>query len=111
MQANDLTPIDSTVEILTIGFDNFGLASGETIASIESVTCVAFMRVDDAASTRLIGDPSIVASAKTGAASSAVAQQIGMMVAGVTYRLQCVVLTSQGNKLSVWMHVPCVAPS
>jgi hypothetical protein len=36
---------------------------------------------------------------------------IGEMVAGVTYLLQCVVLTSDDQHLSVWQHQDCIQPS
>lgn len=112
-QTNDLMPpIDSSVELLTIAFD-FGLVLGvgETIASITSLTCAAYIGTDASPSSRLIGSPSIIASAKTKAASSAVAQQVGSMLAGVTYRLQCVVLTTAVNELSLWTHFACVQPN
>lgn len=112
-RTNDLTPpIDSSVELLTIAFDyGWILAGGETIASIVSLTCVVYSGTDPSPSSRLIGSPSIIASPRSGAAAAAVAQQVGSMVAGVEYRLQCVVLTSLGNKPSLWTHFQCVAPN
>lgn len=112
-RTNDLTPpIDTTVELLTIGFD-FGpvLGVGETIASIASLTCSVYSGTDASPSSRLIGGSSIVASKATGAASSGIAQQVGSMLAGVTYLLQCVVLTTGGNRPSLWTHLSCVQPT
>lgn len=112
-QTNDLTPpIDSSVELLTAGFD-FGPVAGvgETIASITALTCAVYIGADANPSSRLIGSPSIVASKKTGVAALGVTFQVGSMLAGVTYRLQCVVLTTAGNELSLWTHFACVQPA
>jgi hypothetical protein len=111
-QTNDLLPpIDSSVEVLTIGFD-FGrvLASGESIASIVELTCEVYLGADPSPASRLIGTPAIIASQQTKVAAAAVAQQVGSMLAGATYRLQCVVLTTQGNQPSLWTHFACVEP-
>jgi hypothetical protein len=43
----------------------------------------------------------------TGAANAAVSQLVG----GVTYRLQCVATTSDGQSLSLWTHLTCQAPA
>jgi hypothetical protein len=48
--------------------------------------------------------------AARGAANAAVAAQIGAMVGGVVYTLQCVVQTSDGQKLSCVTHIACQAP-
>jgi hypothetical protein len=103
-------PIDATVEQETIGFD-FGpaLKAGVTITSVATITCAVHSGTDATPSARLVGGSSIVASQATGAPSAAVAQNIGNMLAGVTYVLQCVVNTSDGQKLSLWSRLPCVA--
>src|SRR5271168_3924127 len=112
-QTNDLSPpIDSSVELLTMGWDfGYVLAAGETIISIVEVTCSVGQfssGADPNLASRMIGEPAIVTSPKTGIAAAAVAQQVGSMLAGVTYRLQCVVLTTQGNQPSLWTHFLCV---
>jgi hypothetical protein len=113
--ANDLyPPIDAAVELETIGFD-FGpaLNAGVTITAILSVTCAVHpgsIGSDPAPASRLVGTASIVASKATGAANAAVAAQIGAMVGGVVYTLQCVVQTSDGQKLSCVTHIACQAP-
>ncbi len=109
-QAADLTPpIDATVEVETIAFD-FGpaLNSGVTISSVASLTCTVHTGIDATPSSRLIGTSAIIASKATGAANAAVAQNIGNMLAGVTYLLQCVANTSDGQKLSLWTRIACV---
>ena len=110
-----LTPIDSSVEIETFAFD-FGpalAASSETISSVISVSCTTSISssiTDSAASSRIIGVSSVASSPTTEAANSAVLQQFGTMLANVTYTLQCVVLTSGGQQLSVWRDLPCISP-
>ena len=93
----------------TIGFD-FGLVLGqyETIVSVASLACAAYSGIDPAPNSRLIGSPQIIISQKTQALASAVAQRVGGMLAGVTYRLQCVVQTSLGNYPSLWTQFACV---
>lgn len=109
---NDLSPpIAASVEKDTVTFD-FGprLAASVTITSVVSVTCSVHAGVDPTPSARLIGTPQIGASPQTGAASQAVLQQVGTMVGGATYLLQCVVQTSDGNQPSIETHLPCVTP-
>jgi hypothetical protein len=59
----------------------------------------------------VVGTPSNTTSLQTGAASAAVSQLVGGMVAGVTYRSQCAASTSDGQSLSLWTHLTCQAPS
>ncbi len=114
----DLSPaIDAVSEYLTITFD-FGpmLASAVSISSIVSVTSAVYAGaanagIDAAPGSRLIGSPALAPSPATGLANQAVLQQVGSMVGGVTYTLQCVILTSDGSKPSLWTHLPCVTPS
>jgi hypothetical protein len=114
-QAADLTPpIDSTVEQESIGFD-FGLilGPGVSISAVVSLTCTVDpgSPVSDATpSIRLIGSSFLIPSNQTTAPAAAVAQMIGSMVAGVIYLLQCVVLTSDGQRLSLWTRMPCISP-
>jgi hypothetical protein len=116
-QANDLTPpIDAVVEKENVVFD-YGqmMAAGATITSVVSITCAVYFApsgiTDPSPASRIIGGSSIVASPKTGAASQAVIQLVGTMVGGITYRLQCVVNTSDGQELSIWDHFPCQTPN
>ena len=37
-------------------------------------------------------------------------QQIGGLVSGVTYIVMATVVTSAGNTLELWSHIPCIAP-
>lgn len=112
-RTNDLGPaIDSSVEQETATFD-FGpiLAPGVSIAYVVSLTCVAYLGVDAAASSRLLGPSATGPSPATFAPSAAVYQLVGNMLAGVTYRLQCVVKTTDGQTPSAWTHLQCVAPN
>lgn len=97
-----LTPI-APGEIETICFDYGLLLQGEslTITSVLSMDCLAITGFDANASTRLIGGAVISSSRETGAPSSAVLQQVGYMVNGVTYLLHCVAGISDGQRLSL----------
>lgn len=109
----DLTPpIDSSVEQELMTFD-FGpiLATSETITTISSVSCDVFEGSDTHAFDRLLASPVVAASPTTGAAAAAVVQSIGNMIGGTTYRLQCLVTTSLGQKLSLWTHLACQTPA
>lgn len=110
-QGNDFSPMDTT-ELVTQTFD-FGpwLLSGVSIQSITSVTCQVYMGTDAAASSRLVGSPATTTSPTTGAATAAVLQQIGNTpVAGVIYRLDATVVTSDGQTLNLWAHQPVQSP-
>jgi hypothetical protein len=115
-QTNQLEPaIDSTVEEETVTFD-YGLilATGVTITSVVSVTCnvaAGSEGSDPSPASRLINGAQIAASPSTEASLAAVNQLVGDMLGGVTYLLQCVVNTSDGQKLSLWTHLPCVTPA
>lgn len=112
-KTNDIGPaIDSVDEQPTVTFD-FGplLAAGASVTSVVAIRCAAYQGVDALASTRLLGPSQLTTSPSTGSGSAAVAQLVGGMVAGVTYRIQCVALTSDGQVLSLWTHLPCVAPN
>lgn len=115
-RANTLTPaIDATIEEEFLGFD-FGpiLATGVFISSIDELICsvAAISNAPDAsAHTRLLDSPFLVASKATGAVDCQVNQLFGTAVGGVTYLLQCAVTTTDGQTLSLWSHLSCVAPS
>jgi hypothetical protein len=112
-QARDLSPpMDAAIEQEIVGFD-FGpaLAAGVTITGVADLACAVYQGADDSPASRLLGAPQIVASSATGAASAQVNQLFGTMVAGTTYRLQCLVTTSDGQTLSLWTHVASSAPN
>ena len=106
--ANDLSPpIDAGVEKETVGFD-FGpaLAPGVTIVANPApvLGCSVYSGSDNAAASRILSSPMIVASARTGAAQAQVNALFGTMVANVVYRLSCAVVTSDGQTLNLWTH-------
>src|SRR5208282_2273036 len=108
-QGNDLwPPQDADVELETIGFD-FGdtLEAGEQITSVIALTCEVASGTDPAPSSRVVGPSFIVTSTTTGAANGQVNQNIGALLGYTIYLLQCVVMTSLGQKLSLWMHWQC----
>lgn len=109
---NLLPPIDETVEVETATFD-FGLilAAGVTLTGTPTVTCAVYSGVDSDPASRLSGPAIIVTSPNSAAPSAAVSQLVGAMIAGVTYRLQCVCATSDGQNLSLWTHLSCQAPN
>jgi hypothetical protein len=111
-QTNPLSPnIDATVEFETVTFDHgLILAAGAAITSA-TVTCSVVSGTDPTPSARVVGSPSNTTSLQTGAANAAVSQLVGGMVAGVTYRLQCVATTSDRQSLSLWTHLTCQAPT
>lgn len=111
-QTNNLIPpIDEIVEEETVTFD-YGilLAAGVVLTGAPTLTCDVYSGTDPAPSSRLLGAAAFVASPNSGASNAAVAQLVGTMVAGVTYRLQCVCATSDGQNLSLWNHLSCQAP-
>lgn len=108
---NLMPPIDSSVEEEFVYWDFVNiLTNGAVLTTIESVTCVVFSGTDPTPSARLIGSPGVVPSPATGAAACAVAQMVGDMIGGVTYRLQCVVNVSDGQVLSLWSRLLCSTP-
>ena len=112
-QTNELLPpIDSSVEIETVTFD-FGLilAPGVTITSVVSLTCQVLSGTDPNPASRLVGGAAIVPSPNTGLANQAVSQLVGTMIGGVTYRLQCVATSSDGQTISLWNHLTCQTPN
>jgi hypothetical protein len=111
-QTNALSPdIDATVEFETVTFD-YGLilASGATVTAA-TVTCSVVDGTDPTPSARVVGSSANTTSLETGAPNATVSQLVGGMVAGVTYRLQCVATTSDGQSLSLWTHLTCQAPA
>jgi|WetSurMetagenome_2_1015567.scaffolds.fasta_scaffold75363_2 hypothetical protein len=103
-------PIDASVEVETICFD-YGLLLQDgplTITSVLSMTCTAIAGIDADAATRFVGGSVISSSRETGANSGSVLQQVGNMVAGVTYVLRCVAGISDGQRLSLAGTLSCV---
>jgi len=101
-------PIDAVVEVETVTFD-YGLIidsdDGVTITGVITLTALVstLSTVGDATpQSRIIGAPQIVKSPATGANAAAVSVLFGTAVAGVTYLLQCVATTSDGQTLSSW---------
>jgi len=82
------------------GFDYTNdLATGDTISSVSSVSLTVQTGTDSNPSSHLVGSPSIV--------TPVVTQRISGLLAGVTYILQIVVNTTQGDTLSDWSRIPC----
>lgn len=110
--ANNLQPsIDAVIEIETVTFD-FGrlLTPDAIITGIISVTCQISQSLSDtitdpAPQSRAIGAAVITTSPSTGLANQAVSQLVGTMIGGITYELQCVAATSNGQQLSLWGHL------
>jgi hypothetical protein len=111
-QTNTLQPpIDAAVEIETATFDyGLMLAPGATIVGTPTITCTVVSGADASPGSRLVNSAQIITSPNSGVASQAVAQLVGNMVGGVTYKLQCVASISDGQVLSLWTHLSCVTP-
>ena len=124
-QAQDLVPpIDADGEEETIGFD-FGPAINPLYPKVDSgvrlvtnpapsITCQtsAVSAVQDPNAPNLIlSAPSLVASKRTGAPSAQWNILFGNTLAGVTYMLRCLALTTDGQQLSIWVRLPAVGPS
>lgn len=107
-------PIDSTVEQETLTFD-FGpdVVAGVEITSIQQVTCIATVNanLDANPQSRVLTSGAIIASPTTGQIAQAVAVLVGTMIGTVTYLIQCVVKTSDGQELSLWAYAPCITPA
>lgn len=102
-------PIDADVEYETLGFDyGYVLVDGETISAVDSMTCTVVSGTDVSPQDRLIGMPQIAAALSTGAPNSRVLQMIGGCLAGVTYEIQCVARTTDGQRLSLRTEAQCV---
>jgi hypothetical protein len=65
--------------------------------------------VDPSPATRLTGAPSVVASPSSGKPSQGVQQQVTTMKAGAAYFLTCTAGTSDGQTLTLWGHIRCLA--
>ena len=107
-QAEPLSPpIDATFEVETIGFDyGFVLAPGETIVSVSEMLINVLSGTDASVTTRLIGSPQVANSVSTNAPRAMVLQKVGNVLAGCNYGLQCVVLTTDGQSLSIQTQLP-----
>lgn len=111
-QTNNLTPpIDASVEEETVTFD-YGVAikPGVTLTGTPTITCEVYGGTDPDPASRIIGPWTMGASPNTGAPDAAIYQVFGQMLAGATYRLQCVCTTSDGQTLSLWTHLGCEQP-
>ena len=97
----DFDPINpGESEVFTFDFVN-DLPASDTIASA-SVTLAASVGSDPQASSRLVN------AAQT--SGTQVLQRIGGCLGGVVYLVSATVLTTQGNTLTLWAHLPCQAP-
>lgn len=116
---NDFPAIDPQVERVTATF-NFDpwLGIGVTVTSVVSVTASVAQRslTQDAAPQAIISGvpqigpvPPMFPGVPAGLPGRAVLQQIANTQAGVTYLLQCLVLTSDGQELNLATHLPCNA--
>lgn len=117
-------PIDSTVEEEKITFDfgpelalpttdiNGNPVAGVTIQEIISTTCTAVINaaLDSNPSSRIVGSPLLTTSPSTLQPNCAVIVLVGTMIGTVIYLLQCVVLTTDGQRLSLWGYLPCATP-
>lgn len=107
MQAPDFDPIDAAEQRI-LGFDFAPqLQTGDTLTGTPVVSCAVHNGTDAAASSRMIGAPSIVPSISSGNASQAVAQKFGTMIAGTVYVLSCVCPTALGETLEIWCRIVC----
>lgn len=119
-QCPDLPEIDTTVQYQTVTFD-FGpliaanCPSGTVITAVTGLTCVARIGSDPSSQSRLIGSPQIgtacLAEGGSGMVNCAVLQQVGNVVGGVGYLLQCWVNVSSGDVPSLWVHFQGVTPN
>ena len=107
-RAQNLTEIDVD-EMATIIFDFASITQGVTLSGTPVVTCIVSQGTDPTPAERLIGSASLVESPSTGGADLAVSQQIGTMLGGVLYALQCVA-TAAPNEPSLWARILCVQP-
>lgn len=81
------------------GFDfTNDLATGDTVTGA-SVNFTVQVGVDSNPSSRLVGSPSI--------STPIVTQRIAGLLAGVTYILQIIATTAQGDTLSLYSRIPC----
>jgi hypothetical protein len=111
-QVPDLVPAqDAGKEAEIIGFD-FGpiMSSGDFITSVTELSCTVVKGVDYNAASRWIGTTLLVPSTKTGAGNCQVNKLFQYAQAGVRYRLQCVVTTNQGLRLSLYTHISGQTP-
>lgn len=114
---NDFSVIDPTVEQVT-GTFNFDpwLALGETVVAIISITVTNsnLSLVQDpnpqaiVFGTPMIGPvPPAFPGTPSGAPNRAVLQQFSNCQSNVLYLAQCLVLTSNNQKLNLACHMPC----
>lgn len=112
-QATQLSPMDvGASEPITFDFAP-QMSAGQVISGTPTVTCIvssASTGTDPTPSVRVIGTPQIGASPSTSAPNMAVRQQVGGVLGGVTYTLQC--LAQVGSSvLSLWARIPGDQPN
>jgi hypothetical protein len=108
---NNLSPIDPTVEKVTVTF-NFApwFAAGVTVTSIASITALVAedsLAQDPNPQNVVFGSPQI-GNVPGLPANTAVLQQISGCVANVTYVLECLVGTSDNQELNLATQLACV---
>lgn len=100
-----------SVEQETVTFDYGGiLKPGITLTGTPTITCEVYSGTDPTPAARIIGPWRMGDSPNTGAPNAAIYQLVGNMLAGTTYRLQCVCATSDTQNLSLWTHLGCEQP-
>lgn len=105
---NILEPaIEPVTEVENVEFD-YGqvIADGVTILSAV-LTCSVYSGTDATPAARLISYPVIGVSTRTGKPSAAVLQTVGTMLDGVTYKLLCAAVCSDGQTKVLETLLPC----
>lgn len=114
---NDFSVVDPTVEQVTTTF-NFDpwLALGETVTAILSITVTNSkftLSQDPNPQAIIFGAPQIgpvppqFPGIPPGTPNRAVLQQVANCQSGVIYLLQCLVMTSNNQKLNLASHLAC----
>jgi hypothetical protein len=109
---NDFSPIDASVEKITLTFDFAPwLIGGAYIesATVTVATTSSSMTIDPTPVSRLYGSPQLAASPSTGAPTAAVLQQVFNCLAGCVYLIQANITTSDNQDLNLASHLTCVA--
>jgi hypothetical protein len=99
---SDFSPTDDVeCEAYALNFAAI-LGTGETIVSVSSY--LALMSGTDAlASTRLVSTPAVN--------GTTVSQRAGPLLGGCSYRIGFTILTTLGQTLNLYSHIPCVTAS
>lgn len=109
-RAPDFSPITPQEQCYATFDFGQALAQGATLTSIVGVTVTVVAGTDAAPSSRLLNVPALCVAPSTLLPNQGCNVLFGTAIAGVTYLLQAVVNTSDGQKFSIEVHWPCVAP-